>query len=94
MLKEIYNRLTREEQGVSPEQEITVYEMTLQELAEEILNSERLIEVCFSRLEAAQQQRLKAQLAFIERCVSMGLPISMEPSDKPYKPYVFVESEQ
>lgn len=67
---------------------VTVYERTLQDYADDILNAQRLIAAREQELADAKDQLRDTQIAFVQRCEAIGLPIYMEPSDKPTKRYV------
>lgn len=62
---------------------VKVYERDIRDYADDIRNAQSLIERRRAELQQAEEQLRSAQLAFIEHCKELALPIAMEPEKWP-----------
>lgn len=68
-------------------QPVEVYRRTIADYADDIANGKRLVAIKSQELASAQDQLRLATEAFIRHCAEIDLPIEMEPTSWPTKPY-------
>lgn len=66
---------------------VTVYERDIRDYAGDIANAQRRVTIAKEQLAAAKQQLSDASAAFIEHCRALDIPIEMEPTQWPKRPY-------
>lgn len=66
---------------------VTIYERDIRSYASEIGNAQARVAMVQQQLADAHRQLDEATAAFIAHCASLDLPIEMEPTTWPKKPY-------
>lgn len=66
---------------------VTVWQRGIHDYASDIANAQRLVELKENELESARAQLAHATANFIEHCKVLDMPIEMEPTQWPRRPY-------
>lgn len=86
--RRFWPRVLKEIQTGDP---VTVYERDIRDYAGDIANAQRRVTIAKEQLAAAKQQLSDASAAFIEHCRTLDIPIEMEPTQWPKRPYELEE---